>query len=178
MGATAVQSRLDNTRRWIAIWMIILGVVLLIVVSIAAIWLADDKDRPEMARLVFASAVPLVGTWVGTVLAFYFARENLQAAAESQRAATESTVSLLGRLAPSTPVTAVMIPVSRISPKQSVADDAAARALPLGALYQSMRSSGHSRVPIFDTAGVPLYVVHEPDIDKYAQSVSLGADAL
>jgi hypothetical protein len=41
-----------------------------------------------------------------------------------------------------------------------------------------MRDRQRSRVPIFDAAGVALYVVHEPDIDKYAQSVRQAADTL
>src|SRR5688500_3297632 len=132
------QTGIDTTRRWIAIWMVITGVALLAVVSGVAIGFAGTDDRPEMARLVFASAVPLVGTWVGTVLAFYFARENLEAASASQRAATASTLSLVGRLAPTTPVTAIMIPVSQIDPKETVADDTEARALRLSPLYRAM----------------------------------------
>jgi hypothetical protein len=172
------QAELDRTRRLIAISMVITGVVLLAAVSGLAIGFAGADDRPEMARLVFASAVPLLGTWVGTVLAFYFARENLQAASESQRAATESTMSLVGRLAPTTPVSSVMIPVAQISPKEVVADDAAARALQLNTLYRAMRDTGNSRVPVFDANSVALYVIHEPDIDKYAQDERLSADAL
>jgi hypothetical protein len=172
------QVDLDRTRRQIAISMVLTAVVLLTIVSAVAIGFAGDADRSETSRLVFASAVPLLGTWVGTVLAFYFARENLQAAAESQRAATESTMSLVSRLAPSTPVTSVMIPVSRIDPKEVVSDDQAGRALKLNAVYKRMRDSQRSRVPIFDSTDVALYVVHEPDIDKYLQAAGLSADAL
>ena len=172
------QVTLERTRRWIAIWMVIAGVALLAVVSGVAIGFADEADRPDMARLVFASAVPLLGTWVGAVLAFYFARENLQAATESQRAATESTISLVGRLAPTTPVTSIMIPIGRIDPKEIAADEAAARTLPLVALYRRMRETRRSRVPIFDANDVAMYVIHEPDIDKYAQASAVTAEDL
>ena len=46
-------------------------------------------------------SLALLGTWVGTVLAFYFARENIQAA-------TESTLRFAG-LETATPVARVMI---------------------------------------------------------------------
>jgi hypothetical protein len=178
MASSQDQVDIDRTRRLIAIGTVMTGVLLLIVVSAVALIFAGEDDRPEMARLVFASAVPLLGTWVGTVLAFYFARENLQAASESQRAATESTMSLVGRLAPSTPVTSVMIPVARIDPKEVVADDAAARTLQIKAIYKRMRDSQRSRIPIFDSTDVALYVIHEPDIDKYAHAATLSADDL
>jgi hypothetical protein len=118
-----------------------------------------------MARLVFASTVPLLGTWIGTVLAFYFARENLEAASNAQQRATESTAALAG-IAPSTPVAHVLIPKDRIDPQEVVADEAAANGLKL------------SRLPVFGPSGAALYVVHEPDIDKYAQGVSVASTEL
>lgn len=70
-----------------------------------------------------------------------------------------------------------MTPISRIRPREDVADLNAAKTIKLGPLYEAMRSSGHSRVPIFSDQ-VALLVVHEPDIDKYAQSQQTGAENL
>ncbi len=130
-----------------------------------------------MARLVFASTVPLLGTWIGTVLAFYFARENLEAASNAQQRATESTAALAG-IAPSTPVAQVLIPRDRIDPQEVVADEAAANRLKLRDLYNRMRETKRSRLPVFGPSGAALYVVHEPDIDKYAQSVPVASTEL
>src|SRR5712691_1865567 len=41
------------------------------------------KDALEAAKYVFAAVLPLLGTWVGTVLAHYFQKENLAAATQS-----------------------------------------------------------------------------------------------
>lgn len=38
------------------------------------------KGMPGSAREVFSTIVPLFGTWVGTILAFYFSRENFREA--------------------------------------------------------------------------------------------------
>jgi hypothetical protein len=62
-----------------------------------------------------------------------------------------------------------MIPLSKISPREDVSDVDAAKQLKLTELYDKMRSSGRSRVPVL-VAQIALYVVHEPDVDKYAQS--------
>src|SRR4051812_10658430 len=89
-----------GTRKRLAFWIVgasVAGVVLMSAIAI----LAAGKERPETSRLVFSSVLPLLGTWVGTVLAFYFARENLEAA-------TESTLALAGRET-AQPVAAVMI---------------------------------------------------------------------
>src|SRR5215208_3802284 len=86
------------TRTLIALVVVGAALVSIVVISGVAIALADDAS--ETSRLVFTSVLPLLGTWVGTVLAFYFARENLEAA-------TDSTLALAGKT--DTPVTKVMI---------------------------------------------------------------------
>lgn len=177
------RASLDKTRTVLAIAMVALGVALLIIVCGVALAVSQgDATRVETTRLIFAAVLPLIGTWVGTVLAFYFTSDNLKAAAAAQQSVTESTLSLVRGLSPATPVTAIMIQVAGISPKEVVADDAAAQALKLDALYKSMKDAGRARVPVLDASGVPLYVIHEPDIDKYAarsqglQAGQLGDD--
>ena len=61
------------------------------------------------------------------------------------------------------------------SRRQDIADDAGARALKLNQLYTSMRDKQRGRIPIFDGDERALYVVHEPDIDKYAQAITTPA---
>jgi len=41
-----------------------------------------DK-RAETTKYVFGTLLPLLGTWVGTILAYYFSMENLAAATQS-----------------------------------------------------------------------------------------------
>src|SRR5215216_4596784 len=89
-----------STRKTLALALVGASVAGIALISVIAIALAGDS-RAETSRLVFSSVLPLLGTWVGTVLAFYFARENLAAA-------TESTLRLAG-IETSTPVTSVMI---------------------------------------------------------------------
>jgi hypothetical protein len=72
------------TRQLLAITIVSLSVVVIVVASGLAIGFAPSgAERTEATRLVFTSVLPLLGTWVGTVLAFYFARENLRTATES-----------------------------------------------------------------------------------------------
>jgi CBS domain-containing protein len=157
----ASQEGLANARDVLARRVLVIGIGGIILVSSVAISLARDADRAEMARLVFASILPLFGTWVGTVLAFYFARENLVAA-------TESTERLLG-LKPTTPVTAVMIPRAKIVSYDLQA--AAPDSVPLADLYNTMVSSGYSRIPVLDRSGAVVYVVHKSTIDAFAAPI-------
>lgn len=53
----------------------------IIIISAAA---AGGKDKNELilpaAQMLFSSLLPLFATWVGTVLAFYYSKENFEAA--------------------------------------------------------------------------------------------------
>src|SRR5229473_6730667 len=66
----------------------------------------------DTAKYVFAAILPLLGTWVGTVLAHYFQKENLAAATQSITSLA-SKVGGMDKLQ-STPVKTVMIRPDRI----------------------------------------------------------------
>lgn len=69
--------------------------------------------------MVFTAILPLLGTWVGAVLAFYFSQDNLQAASTTTLNAVRT-----GKGLPSdTFVTDVMTPAAQINPLSMVADD-------------------------------------------------------
>lgn len=161
----------NRTRTQIAFAVIVVGLIGIVAVSCVALISASNKD--ETSRLIFASILPLIGTWVGAVLAFYFSRDNLQAAS----ATTLDAIRAAGGLTSETLVSAAMIPVNRINPVRTVADDPGARGLLLSDIYTSMKTSGQARVPILTNSGITLYVIHEADLDKYAQSKSLNAMA-
>ncbi|MGH3082776.1 MAG: hypothetical protein ACRDNP_01730 [Gaiellaceae bacterium] len=110
--------------------------------------------------MVFTAVLPLFGTWVGTVLAFYFARENFQAA-------TESTLRLSGRPEPRTPVQQVMIPKSQITSFDLKPGDDP-RAIGLSKLHTDMQSAKLYRTPILIGSGAVLYVVHDSTIVSFA----------
>jgi len=162
----------DKTRTWIALVIVGLGALGIVVISWVA--LAESTDKSETARLIFAAVLPLLGTWVGAVLAFYFTRDNLQAGSETALRAVRA----VGGASPESLVTDIMIPVNRIKPVETVANDAAAKQLTLSKIYTAMQASGQSRVPVLLDNQSALYVVHEPDIDKFAQAKGIAASAL
>ncbi|MFJ5695521.1 hypothetical protein ACIP9X_16935 [Arthrobacter sp. NPDC093125] len=165
----ASHSDLGQARDNLAKWILGLGASGIVAVSLAAILWATDDGRPEMARLVFTSILPLFGTWVGTVLAFYYVRDNLDAA-------TASTERILG-LKPTTPVTDVMIPAGKIISFRLQPGTSAASVV-LSDLYKSMVSAGVSRIPILENTGAVAYIVHKSTIDAYAAIQNTKPDSL
>jgi hypothetical protein len=61
------------------------------VVVLSAVIVLSGADQPR-AQLVLTADLPVIGTWVGTVLAYYFSKENLETATRSV-AATASQMS-------------------------------------------------------------------------------------
>ena len=68
---------MDNFRERLGLIVFIISIAILAILGIAVIWV-DGKEAPE----VFSSILPMVGTWVGVVLAFYFGKENYEAASK------------------------------------------------------------------------------------------------
>jgi hypothetical protein len=142
-----------TTRDRLAIFIVSLSVACIAAASGPAIGFSSAAERMETTRLVFSSVLPLLGTWVGTVLAFYFARENLEKA-------TESTLRLARQLEPQTPVRHVMLPrESIVSYNLGTGEDPGT--VKLVDLYRKMRAEQRQRLPIVAESGAVLYVVHE-----------------
>ena len=153
-----------TTRRGLAIGLVAVSVLGVVAISIVVILSAGDA-RDDMAQLVFSSVLPLFGTWVGTILAFYFARDNLQAA-------TASTLALTGRGETGTPVTEVMIAESDWTAYDLGASELP-EAIPLADLHSRMStiSPPARRLPVRDASGVVLYVIHDSTLTAFAESV-------
>jgi hypothetical protein len=65
---------------------IALGVLLVSIASvflISAVVIINANDKEESSRRVMDSTLPLYGTWVGTILAFYFSRTAFEAASSA-----------------------------------------------------------------------------------------------
>lgn len=151
----------DADRRYRLARMIIVASILSIgTASGLAIGLASD--RGQTTQLVFSAVLPVLGTWVGTVLAFYFARDNLQAA-------TDSTLRLTGRTDPRTPVTQVMVPRERMTAR-TLAPGGNPADLALTDLAGAMAAAAVKRVPILTATGAVAYLVHQSTLDSFAQA--------
>src|ERR1043166_6071715 len=83
----APQSNTDkrggNERRWVT--MIVLigsfgGLIVLATLIIISSWIQKPSDD---AKKLFDALLPVFGTWVGTLLSFYFSKDNFEAATKS-----------------------------------------------------------------------------------------------
>lgn len=159
-----------STRKWLAAGIVFASIVGVVATSIVAIALAG-KSRAETSRLVFSSLLPLFGTWVGTVLAFYFARDNLEAA-------TQTTLAIAG-LETATPVAQVMIREADFV-AYDLGTNQTPDSVPLSELRDKMRAMvpPSRRLPIRDASGAVPYVLHDSTLTAYAESQGASTTTL
>lgn len=155
----------------IAKWVLGISGVGILSISVVALWGARGTPQfPQTTQLVFNSLLPLLGTWVGTVLAYYFSRKNFESASESvERMVTLTTEQKLRELSVEKEmirlpeITLYQIPAGK-SPGDVLLKDVEAK---LGGKI--------TRVPIVDADGVVLYIVHQSVIYKFlAQQARSG----
>jgi hypothetical protein len=74
----------DTVRNSLALSVSILSIVGVLVLSIVVIRVATTEvERKDAAQLVLTAVLPLIGSWVGTVLAYFFSSESLRTATQS-----------------------------------------------------------------------------------------------
>ncbi|MCF8276764.1 MAG: CBS domain-containing protein [Flavobacteriales bacterium] len=115
---------------------------------------------------VFTAVIGLAGTWVGTILAFYFSKDNFEAAEKSTRAMVDKFRTSTQKLA-STLASSVMLKISQAA--VLVLKDEDQSIILLTNILEKM--GDHYRLPVLDTSGRLLYIIHRSMIDRFlAQS--------
>lgn len=126
------------------------------------------EKRFTYVKDILTVVLPLIGTWVGTVLAFYFSRENFAAA-------SRQTADLVRQLTPeqkleSIPVAEVMLDMTAstttklVLPAPGDAENVKLKADLVDALLEKQ---SRNRLPLVDSGGRVLFVIHRSFIDKF-----------
>jgi len=125
--------------------------------------MAESQDRGEVSRRVMDSTLPLYGTWVGTILAFYFSRESFDAASQSAE-----RIQIITRDQPLRPLANGKL--SQIAVK-SLANglifSETDLTKPLKELVQDMESKGRYRILIVDSNKKYVDLVYRLDAQSY-----------
>ena len=127
--------------------------------------------NPENAILIVNIVLPVISSWVGTILAFYFGKENFEAANQQiqelvqqltpEERAKVPTAHIMRRLSDTTYV--------KLSPGKSEQD------IKLREILANF-TGRVSRLPIIDVDERPKYMLHESSINKYIVSMDGSED--
>ena len=137
-----------NAIAFIVIFLSIGGILWL-----AVLYFKNSGNNAEAAKDIFNTVLPVFATWIGTVLAFYFGKENFEAASKRyERIIDQMTPDILDD---------VSVQQIMISRKTMVSlDEAKAKEKSVDELIQFLESVDKSRLPVF--AGNKIkYIIHK-----------------
>ncbi len=151
--------------------------LLIILPSLILLWyiiskiLCEDCTDNENTNAVFTAVVGLVGTWIGTILAFYYTKDNFESAERSTQQLLDkvntSKEKLNGLLAEE-----IMLQFSRISPL--ILKEGKARSSYLLKDLLDKELAKFNRLPVFDSENKPVLMIHRSVIDKYLTKQALS----
>lgn len=120
---------------------------------------------PDEAKDIFNAVLPVFSPWVGTILAFYFGRENFESANEQVRVLVE-------KLGPEertkSPVRTIMRPVDQITLFR-INENISENNISLTKIQEKFVGSV-SRLPIVDKDNKPKYMIHQSRVDQFLLS--------
>jgi hypothetical protein len=150
-----------NYRNYLAVGITAVSILGVIALAITAIMASPADERMNSVQLVLTGVLPLLGVWVGTVLAYYFSKENFEAAT---RSVSDMTRRLTGEEALAEIVAEdVMLKIDKMKIFKLPATD-----LVLTTMLDDLENTGKgSRFPILSASGQPKYSIHRSVIDRY-----------
>jgi len=152
-------------------WVILIGS--LAVITILALVVIFQSNDSKTTMNVFNMILPVAASWIGTILAFYFGKQNFESANKQVREMMQQTSPEQRK---ATPVTTIMKPFADMaqyklqtgqSEKDVVIRD-----------MQKLLEGKVNRLPIVDINGVVKYMIHEASIDKYVAKTGEETDTL
>lgn len=165
----------ESITRKVLSWSIILFsfiVIIYLVNAAMSISFQNDKakDQFEVAKYVFGIILPLLGTWIGTVIAFYYSKDNFQVASNSMQYMFKNFTSSNEKLN-SIKVTDpnVMRLLQDISYNKNIASKKDEEIFIKADMIDFINSNNKGdRLPIFDDKNVLRYIVHLSTLNDFA----------
>lgn len=156
----------ESSHRWtLALIVTLISITGIGVIAALVIISAADKERA--AQMVLTSVLPLLATWVGTVLAYYYSSESLEAATRS----VKDLMSVEEKLK-TIPVASVMI---RIGDMQYYTFSETLKVMEI--LKKLEDSKKGDRLPFLGDSKQPMFIFHKSAIDSaFVKSISVGTD--
>ena len=156
---------------WALLAILAIASLIILVAGINAIW-GSGPERVvqffDISKYVLGVLLPVIGAWVGTVLAFYFGQVNFEAA-------SKSAANLVRQLSPREKLQAeaagkAMMKINdvtslKVPPDKTEADITIRELIDDG--FDKDKSRPRQRLPVLDAEGRGKYVLHRSTIDAF-----------
>jgi len=158
----------DTTRNKLTFW--IVGVSALAIIGLAVITMLKNANE---AKNIFNAVLPVFASWVGTILAFYYGRENFESAnaevrkiiskISPEQRAMEKVSKHMRQLVS---MSCFLIPAGKSDADFTLSD------------LRKKLGANVSRLPVIDSNSKPKYMIHESSLDKYTSAGGQDTDTL
>ena len=159
-----------GSRDKIAMVVIVLSGVILGIVCIIAILGAPAAEKGGAAKEVLTIVLPVLSTWIGTVIAFYFGRENFEAA-------NDQVSKLVSQIPGVDKISNTISSVMRTLAKTVHIKDSNAGNRPVDEINKNFNDKV-SRLLIVNNDNHPMYVIHKSRIDSFLAEGGALTDTL
>jgi hypothetical protein len=138
------------------------GLVLISAIVLTGTAWVDQENFAKTCQMVFNALLPLLGTWVGTVLAYYFSKSNFESASRSVQNMVQATVDQR--------LEKLKVDDNMLKAAQVTAVTLAANNRDDTILLKELRSKLSrvvTRVPVLEANGAIRYVIHQSLIYRF-----------
>src|SRR5262245_60869257 len=156
---------------WALVAILAIATLIIVVAGVNAIRVPEKEQRDQffdVAKYVLGVLLPVIGAWVGTVLAFYFGQGSFEAA-------SKSAANLVRQLSPREKLQAeaagkAMMKINEVTtfnipPDKTDANITIRKLIDDG--FERDKSHPRQRLPILDAEGRGKYVLHRSTIDAF-----------
>ena len=167
-----------NVLRYGTITLAIVAAIIIIAgISLFFIAKGDPQNTEKATNLitnVFHSLLPVIATWVGTVIAFYFGKANFEAASKSAQEFVKQITNSDEKLkATKVADKDVMRLLSEIKYNTDIADKADKDIMVQNDLLDFIDTNEKGeRLPIFNSKKIFRYVIHESTLNEFVRKFS------
>jgi hypothetical protein len=149
-----------------------------ILFATVTLWRSDDDDGRKEAfsilQYVFGALLPLWGTWIGTVLAYYFSRENFESANRSVQQLVDKITS--DKKLQTVRARDVMIPLEKLVFQELKTGEDLSKFRLKEECIDFLSAKGIKRIILLDEAQKAKYVIHRDLISFFLAEQSLAGN--
>ena len=162
-----------QSRRWLTLAIVLISVSGVVALAILALFVGSPTGEAVFERVKYVSAtiLPLLASWVGTILAFYFSKENFVAATQSVTDLSK-TIAGMDKLK-AIPVRDKMRSLSAMTVEQVPTGDESKRKL--SDLLKKYSTT--ERIIILDDKNVVRFLIYKSMVERYLSRFATGAAA-
>ena len=158
-------------RRWLALALMLVSVAIILGLGVTSLWLGRSLPTPESrtqyTKDLLGILLPVASAWMSTIIAYYFSRENFEAASRSTQNLVKQLT--LEEKLKAIPIAEGMIPLEKFDPKLTIDPHKPEASYKLKAdlIDARLEARRRERLPILDEQDHVVYIVHRSLLDKF-----------